>query len=261
MDIEALIKNMKKTNSNTSSLTKEQKEKKRKSDEEELDKLYKSSMSKNKSKKETKKYKEEEIMKGSSELKKKGNKYTVDTELNIKEGLEPKVKRALKKSIIDETNKKIKNYKKPVGFGFKGGSLLLDDSSSDEEEPKKEEKKVDINELRNYAKMLAHLLEHIEDPKEKPDKKDYKDAKKLIDNMEKVKSIRGKGGCQSRQRTIPEVEAEYPSTNANVIKDTYIDEVFTNPPSNRYLAEEFYKNTNIKAKPIPRGRGRPRKNT
>lgn len=93
-------------------------------------------MSKNKSKKETKKYKEEEIMKGKSELKKKGNKYTVDTELNIKEGLEPKVKRALKKSIIDETNKKIKGYKKPVGFGFYSGSIDLDYGSSSSDDMK-----------------------------------------------------------------------------------------------------------------------------
>lgn len=121
-----------------------------------------------------KSYKEGNIMKARSDLKKKGSKYEVETEMNIKEGLEPKVKRALKKSIIEETNKKIKKFKKPVGFGFKGGSINLDysssddSSSSDEEEPKK---KVDVNELKNYAKMLSHLLEHIEDPKEKPVKK------------------------------------------------------------------------------------------
>ncbi len=133
------------------------------------------------------------IMKGKSDLIKKGDKYSVDTEMNIKEGLEPKVKRALKKSIIDETNKKIKGYKKPIkGLGVSGRSLNLDSdisSSSDDETPKK---KVDIRELKNYAKMLSHLLEHIEDPKEPIDKKDYKDAKRIIGDMEKVKRGRGR---------------------------------------------------------------------
>jgi hypothetical protein len=137
-----------------------------------------------------KKYKEGNIMKARSDLKKKGSKYEVETEMNVKEGLEPKVKRALKKSIIDETNKKIKGFKKPVGFGMRGGMIELDDSSSSEEdEPKK---KIDKKELMNYAKMLSHLLGHIEDPKEPIDKKDYRDAKKLIDDMEKVKRGRGR---------------------------------------------------------------------
>jgi len=48
------------------------------------------------------------IMTGKSELKKsKQGKYSVDTELNIKKGLEPKIKKALKKSIIEEAEKKI----------------------------------------------------------------------------------------------------------------------------------------------------------
>jgi len=115
------------------------------------------------------------IMTGKSELVNKKGKLSVDTDLNVKKGLEPKVKKALKKSVDIALEKEIK-----------GGNINLD-YSSDEEEPKKEEKKIDIQELRNYAKMLSHLLDHIEDPKEPRDKKDYRDAKKLIDNMEKVK--------------------------------------------------------------------------
>jgi len=176
----------------------EQRKIKRKEQDDEIALLMKELEEKNKSyipsKKEPKTYKESNIMKGRSDLKKKSNgKYEVETELNIKEGLEPKVKRALKKSIIDETNKKIKGFKKPVGFGMRGGMIELDDSSSSEEdEPKK---KIDKKELMNYAKMLAHLLGHIEDPKEPIDKKDYRDAKKLIDDMEKVKGkgIKGRG--------------------------------------------------------------------
>jgi hypothetical protein len=60
--------------------------------------------------KKSKSYAEGNIINGSSELKKKGDKYSVDTELNIKEDLDPKVKRALKKSIIEELNKNFDEY-------------------------------------------------------------------------------------------------------------------------------------------------------
>ena len=119
-----------------------------------------------------------EIMRGHSELVNKKGKLSVDTELNVKKGLEPKVQRALKKSVDKELEK-----------GFKGGSINLDYSSSEDENPKGN---VNIRELKNYAKMLNHLLEHIEDPKEPIDYKDYRDAKGLIDNMKTVKRGRGR---------------------------------------------------------------------
>ena len=128
------------------------------------------------------------IMKARSDLKKKGATYSVDTEMNVKKGLEPKVKRALKKSVDMELER-----------NFKGGSINLDYSSSDsessdsdDEKSKKKKKTIDKKELQNYAKMLSHLLEHIEDPKEKVDKKDYRDSKKLISDMEVVKRGRGR---------------------------------------------------------------------
>jgi hypothetical protein len=55
-------------------------------------------------------YKEENIMKGRSDLKKKGEKYEVETELNVRKGLEPKVKLALMKSIITELNNNFDDY-------------------------------------------------------------------------------------------------------------------------------------------------------
>ena len=80
----------------------------------------------NKNKKSTKKtYKEGNIMKGRSDLKKKGDKYTVDTNLNIKKGLDDKVKRALKKSVMTELDKQIR-----------GGTIQLDLSSDDETDGK-----------------------------------------------------------------------------------------------------------------------------
>jgi len=71
--------------------------------------------------KEPKIYKEANIMKGRSDLKKKGDKYTVDTEMNIKKGLDAKTKRALKKSVMEELNKQMK-----------GGAIVLDLSSDEE---------------------------------------------------------------------------------------------------------------------------------
>lgn len=64
-----------------------------------------------KTKKSKTEYKEGEIMKARSELIKKGDKYSVDIELNIKKGLDPKVKRALIKSIIEELNRNFDDYK------------------------------------------------------------------------------------------------------------------------------------------------------
>ena len=58
------------------------------------------------------------IMKGRSDL--DGNKIT--TELNIKKGLQPKVKRALKKSVIAELDNKMS------GNGLRGRTISLSDS-------------------------------------------------------------------------------------------------------------------------------------
>jgi hypothetical protein len=82
--------------------------------QERLDKIKflrnKLGLTKSKTKK-SKEYKESNIMKGRSDLKKKSNgKYEVETELNIKEGLEPKVKIAFVKSIIEELNKNFNDY-------------------------------------------------------------------------------------------------------------------------------------------------------
>lgn len=109
--------------------------------------------------------KEKNIMKGRSDLKKVGNKYSVDTELNIRKGLEPKVKRALKTSVINELDKKIK------------GSGIRNISSSEDE---------DIDE---YKKLLKHFLSHILDSKEKSDIRDVKQAKELIDKINEKKKV------------------------------------------------------------------------
>jgi hypothetical protein len=60
--------------------------------------------------KKSKTYEEGTIMKGHYELKKKGDKYSVDMELNINNDIDDKVKRALIKSIIEELNKNFDEY-------------------------------------------------------------------------------------------------------------------------------------------------------
>jgi hypothetical protein len=55
-------------------------------------------------------YEEGTIMKGRSDLKKKGSKYEIETEININNDINDKVKRALIKSIIEELNKNFDDY-------------------------------------------------------------------------------------------------------------------------------------------------------
>ena len=139
-------------------------------------------------------YKESNLMKARSDLKKKGDKYGVETEMNIKKGLEPKVKRALKKSIDEELDKKLK------GRGIR--KIKLDMSSDEEVKPKRtrgrpkkgkgyyddestssEESSSDEEDIKEYSKILKHLVGHLTDRKEKLDPKDAKQAKELINRL------------------------------------------------------------------------------
>ena len=137
-----------------------------------------------KPKKKTKKeYKESNLMKGRSDLKKVGDKYAVETEMAIKKGLDKTVKKALKKSIIQEAEEKIK------GSGIRKKIELDIESSSDEEEkPKKGRGRPKKAEIKNYGSVLEHLVGHIKDPKEKIDPMDYKQSIQMIKAIKKEKS-------------------------------------------------------------------------
>lgn len=144
-----------------------------------------------KPKKEKKTYKESNIMKARSDLKKKGDKYTVDTEMNVRKGLDKKVKSALKKSVISQLDKSIS------GSGVE--KIVLDYSSSEDEKPKKrgrpkkgkgvheDESSSDEEDIKEYGKILKHLIGHIKDPKEKIDKNDFKQAIELIKKIKDKK--------------------------------------------------------------------------
>ena len=99
--------------------------------------------------KQQKEYKEENIMKAHSELKKdkETGKYQVETEMNIKEGLDKKTKTALQKSIIEETKKRIT-----------GGNLHYDSSSSDEEENKKKTEFQEGNIMNVYSEIIKNKI-------------------------------------------------------------------------------------------------------
>jgi hypothetical protein len=203
--------------------------------------------------KSSKTYKEGNIMKGRSDLIKKGDKYEVETELKIKKGLEPKVKKALKKSVIEELDKRMEGGRfanKAAQDAFKGDmkgvgiNIVLDsDSDSDYEgcglgQSKKKVIPVvyDVNEnieilskvprnirklnptnkskeakrlfknvkerdtyldlfgkgIKTYGDILNHLTEHITDESEPIDKRDYEQAKEIIDSIMAEKRKRGR---------------------------------------------------------------------
>ena len=124
------------------------------------------------------------ILKGRSDLKKKGDKYTVDTELKIKKGLTPKEKKALKKSIVEELDNKIK------GSGMRPTIVLSSDS--EDERPKRGGR---VKPIKTLKDVLKHLLEHIEDLDGEFDEDDYKQSKEIIDILKKVK--------KAKKRAIP----------------------------------------------------------
>ncbi len=63
-----------------------------------------------------------------------------------------------------------------------------------------------IDPLTNYDMMLNHLIEHISDPKEPIDPRDYKQAKILIDAIKKEKSkMKGKGIKESNNYIVQSV--------------------------------------------------------
>ena len=146
-----------------------------------------------------------EIMKGEAELLKKGKKYSIDTKLDVKKGLNKTIKNALKKSVLAELEKAIE-----------GSGIYYDSSSSDSDSDNDEEDEIinKVKKLNNISKETLNNIkrniqrkipfelniensdgeiETISYPnKNKADKKDYKDAKLLIDNMKKVKRGRGR---------------------------------------------------------------------
>lgn len=109
-------------------------------------------------------YKTGNIMKGRSDLiKMQTGKYAVEAEINLRKGLEPKVKRALKKAVDQELDTRMK-----------GRSINLDyssDSSSDEED------------IKEYKKILKHLKSHVKDKKEKKDPRDIRDIKGIMKRL------------------------------------------------------------------------------
>lgn len=117
------------------------------------------------------------IMKGKSDLtKSKSGKYSVETEFNVKNLLNKKIKKALKQSILTEVDKKFKGLGvRNIDLDYSSDDMYgmgyESDSSSDEED------------TEEYSKILKHLVGHITDKKEKLDKMDAKQAKEIINKL------------------------------------------------------------------------------
>jgi hypothetical protein len=124
--------------------------------------------------------KEKNLMKGRSDLKKKGDKYSVETDLNIKKNLDPKVKRALKKSIVEEVNERLK------GSGFDKVEF------SDDEET--EGRGIMIGNVEQYTPK---------ERREKQQKADFKYKQKLIKEQKQIE----KEEERIKKRTIRETNA------------------------------------------------------
>jgi hypothetical protein len=99
---------------------------------------------------------------------------------------------------LEKNDKKIKKFfNVSEGTGFRKIDL---DLSSDDEKPKKRrgrpkkgkgyesDSSSDEDDIKEYGKILEHLLKHIKDPKEKNDKDDYKQAIELIKKIKSKKA-------------------------------------------------------------------------
>lgn len=164
-------------------------------------------LEKRKNKKKT--YKENNIMKARSDLKKKGDKYQVETEMKVKKGLDKKVKSALKKSVISQLDKSIE------GSGIR--KIDLDYSSSEDEKPRKrgrpkkgkgleyDDSSDEEDDIKTYGDLLEHLVKHIKDPKEKIDPNDFKQAIELIKKIKSKKggTIKGRGDKEKNYTDKP----------------------------------------------------------
>jgi hypothetical protein len=124
------------------------------------------------------------IMKARSELEKVGETYKVETKMNVRDKLDDKVKRALIKSINDETKAKIKTIAKGSGIKPKA-QVLTDESSSDDESAIKGDM-IHIDIGSHNAKSKSKTGEGI------VKKKLIKGSQEAKDYMASIRSKKGK---------------------------------------------------------------------
>ena len=91
------------------------------------------------------------IMKARSDLKKKDDKYEITTDMNVRKGLGPKAKKALKESVNKALDKE-----------FKGGRIILD-YSSDEEPIKRKRGRPKKGKGLGHSKVAAGNQVSIDD--------------------------------------------------------------------------------------------------
>lgn len=136
------------------------------------------------------------VLKARSDMTYNDDKPVIKTDLKLRKGLKDKEKKAIKKDVIAKLNKQIEGGRfinQAAADAFKGDmsgvgmSINLDSDSDDEMEG---------TGIKTYSNVLKHLIEHITDAKEPIDKRDFKQAKEIIDAIKNSK-IKGKGGGAS----------------------------------------------------------------
>jgi hypothetical protein len=91
-----------------------------------------------------------------------------------------------------------------------------------------------VAEINNYGEVLAHLIEHIKDPKEPIDPRDYKQAVKMIKAIEKEKkSIEG-GAIGDKDYIVQSV--------------IFAKDKWTTPKAKKWLKEHQYKSPAVDKK-------------
>lgn len=104
------------------------------------------------------------ILQGKSDIIRDDGKSEVKTVMRMPEDLAPKLKKIVKTQIKKEIDDKL---------GTSGSGIHLD--LSDDED------------VKNYGKVVKHLVKHITDPKEPVDEEDYTQSKYFINQIEKKK--------------------------------------------------------------------------
>lgn len=84
-----------------------------------------------------------------------------------------------------------------------------------------------VNEINNYGEVLGHLIEHIKDPNEPIDPRDYKQAVKMIKAIEKEKKGMKGGAISDKDYVVQSI--------------TFDKDKWTTPKAKKWLKEKEYK--------------------
>jgi len=159
--------------------------------------------------KKKKTYKTGNVMKGRSDLKKKGDKYEIETELNVKKGLEPKVKKALKKSVDMELDKQ-----------FKGGNINLDYDSTISEEDEMVNKAMEkqYNRFNEYQEELELFDMHRRASERLNEEEKLKKGETVEDFIKRMKELKERRLKERKENEEDKKNRDSSPTSNNLLK-------------------------------------------